>query len=673
MLDHRPYTRRTMLIRLLSTSPLLAQRQFNPIEAAFRQRPGAAIVLRIATGRIVSSHGIDTAERMAARPGSTIKPFVLEALRSRNADSLRISCPVRLRIGTRRLDCTHAPLNEPVDAHRAITYSCNNWFAESSRRLSAQDLRQALLQFGFGSQGSVELAPDDDNKRMQALGEACIRVTPLEMARAFRKLALRGSLDRDLVAAATFGTAQMAAPLGAVVAAKTGTTSEGAWIAGWLPDYVVVVWLPVGSGGWDAAPVARQIFTSLMQEDPRGVKVQYGEAVLKLPFEEYVAGVVAGEAGAMPSSESLKAMAVAARTWAAAFRGRHRREGFDFCSTTHCQEYLPASLTQTSVSAVRDTAGEFLWWQGQPALTYYSRDCGGVTEAGEASYLRQQQDPWCRSKGHNEWRAQISRSALHADSVRILERTPSGRVGRIAVGRNILTGQEFRLWIGRQMGWNLIRSDTFEVSDEGDNFVFHGTGAGHGVGLCQIGAAHMGEQGRGYREILAFYYPGAVLSRSAQGLGWQTIGGERVRIMTTNPKLDSALVRTGDRLAAQVERRVGMPFTHMPVIRVYPSVATFRDGTAEPGWVAGSTQGRVIRLQPGVDEDVLRHELMHELIEQHAAPDLPMWFREDLVAYLMGNRGPVSRLVQERGERTVLGWVTSGLPRELNGPIAPRP
>ena len=633
------------------------------------------VVLSVKTGRVVRRSGPE----VAARPGSVIKPFVLAALREHGATPGAMACPGRLRIGGRQLDCTHPALNEPLDAHRALVYSCNNWFAAASRRLSAEDLRQTLLRFGLGP---VEAARDDDSKRLEALGEAGLRVTPLQLAQAYRNLALAGDWIADLTAAASFGTAQLAAPFGGVVAAKTGTTAEGAWLAGWIPaekpDYVVVTYVPAGSGGSDAAPVARMAFAGLLPKDPHGVRVQYMGKVLDLPLEEYIAGVVAGEAGTMRSSESLKAMAVTARTWASALRGRHR--GFDFCSLTHCQEYRPLELSQAVTAAVRETAGELVWWQGRPASTYYSRDCGGVTEAGWAvwpelrlPYLVSQQDPWCRSRGKNEWRAEIPH-------VRVLSRTASGRVARVEVDGAAMTGPEFRMMVGRRIGWNVVRSDAFEVSGD----VLRGTGSGHGVGLCQTGAAHMGEQGRGYREILAFYYPGTRVSRTAQGLEWQSINGERVRIRTTQPERDASMMRTADRLAGELERRIGLHFRQRPEVEVYPSVAAFRDGAGEPGWVAGSTQGRVIRLQPGMPESVWRHELLHELVLQNAATGLPLWFQEELVSYLApGLRdltprhrdsaaGRVQQVVKARGEAVVLGWITTGLPSGLIGPTAPR-
>ena len=136
-------------------------------------------------------------------------------------------------------------------------------------------------------------------------------------------------------------------------------------------------------------------------------------------------------------------------------------------------------------------------------------------------------------------------------------------------------------------------------------------------------------------------------------------------------------------------------------IRVYPDVETFRNATGEPGWVAAYTVGRRIHLQPaavlrsrGVLEETLRHELLHVLVEGHAAPGLPLWFREGLAGYLGGAAipgervpsdsevrqtgdeararrayadaaGAVAGLVKRHGETAVMGWLTTGLPAEV--------
>ena len=58
-----------------------------------------------------------------------------------------------------------------------------------------------------------------------------------------------------------------------------------------------------------------------------------------------------------------------------------------------------------------------------------------------------------------------------------------------------------------------LKSSAFDVEWQGDEVVLRGRGWGHGVGLCQIGAAVMSCRGYGYREILGHYYPGANIER----------------------------------------------------------------------------------------------------------------------------------------------------------------
>ena len=58
-----------------------------------------------------------------------------------------------------------------------------------------------------------------------------------------------------------------------------------------------------------------------------------------------------------------------------------------------------------------------------------------------------------------------------------------------------------------------LKSTLFEVSREGDAFVFHGAGFGHGVGMCQMGAMGMASAGKAHAQILGHYYRGTHLHR----------------------------------------------------------------------------------------------------------------------------------------------------------------
>jgi Sporulation protein and related proteins len=293
---------------------------------------------------------------------------------------------------------------------------------------------------------------------------------------------------------------------------------------------------------------------------------------------------------------------------------------------------------------------------------------------------------------HDRWTTTIRKTDLGFTSLRILTRSLSGRALRLQAGATTIPASNLRFSIGRTLGWSRLPSDLYEITDAGDRFIFEGRGSGHGVGLCQAGAARMGEERKTYREILAFYYPGTTLGVTAQGLSWQTLGGERVQVITTRAQQDKPTVALADRLARIAEARSGLHWDATPRLRIYPTVATFRDATGEPGWVAASARGLTIRFQPRPPEPTILHELLHALVESRANARLPLWFREGAVLYLTtsqkskGKKVPppadsaflhtqsearqayhaaqtcFTALVDQFGEPTVLSWIGKGIP-----------
>jgi stage II sporulation protein D len=374
---------------------------------------------------------------------------------------------------------------------------------------------------------------------------------------------------------------------------------------------------------------------------------------LKMPLEQYVAAVLQGESGGFKSDEALKTMAVAARTYAVHFGSRHRTEGFDFCDTTHCQDVRLGEESERVRAAVAATAGELLWYQGQAAATYYHRSCGGETEDAHvldrdlhAPYLRRHHDEYC-VRVPDEWHSQINKSDLSralgrpVTSITVADRSESGRVQRLLVSGRTMTATEFRLAIDRTLGWDKLGSDLYEEQDLGDSVAFRGKGQGHGVGLCQAGAEIMGEQGRSYREILAYYYPGTSVGFNAQGLAWEKLSGESLDLLTTNRADAAVLLPAAERALHFAQERTGWSVGGRPQVKIYPSIAVYRDATGEPGWVAASTFGNTVRLQPISTlqrthslDSTLRHEFLHMLIETNAAPSAPLWLREGLAIYL---------------------------------------
>ncbi|HEY4365562.1 MAG TPA: SpoIID/LytB domain-containing protein [Bryobacteraceae bacterium] len=456
------------------------------------------------------------------------------------------------------------------------------------------------------------------------------------------------------------------------------------------------------------------------------LRTSRGVQITTLPLERYVAAVLAGESGEFQSAEALKAMAVAARTYAVKMRGRHASEGFDLCDTTHCQRVELNGVTARLEQAAADTAGELLWYEGKPAFTPYTRDCGGRTEDASAlwpdlgaPYLKSHADDYCTRAGTSAWqwagdprrivealRQSSLRTTAMLDRISILNRTASGRASTLVLAGGSesvrISAGALRFAVGRELGWNTIRSDRYEVRSTGGRVVFEGTGSGHGAGLCQRGAEQMGITGRSYREILAYYYPGTVTGLNAKGLSWQRLGGETMSMLTARPDQDRAALAAAERLGRALTERTQWPLPARLELRVYPDIDTFRNATGEPGWVAARTTGTRIDLQPsdvlrghGALDSTVGHELAHVLVESQAIPGLPLWFREGLVEYLESGRGSgvarmpvdgefrqtadaararrayadaaaeVAGLVQRYGEGTVLGWVTRGLPAEV--------
>jgi stage II sporulation protein D len=438
-----------------------------------------------------------------------------------------------------------------------------------------------------------------------------------------------------------------------------------------------------------------------------------GGRLVDLSAEKYVAAVLAGESSTFRSDEALKAMAIAARTYAAYFKSRHAAEGFDFCSTTHCQRVVLKDINARFTKAAADTRGLLLWYEARPAFAVYTRDCGGSSEAARlvwpdirAPYLPVHDDPYCtrHHPGAWSWSAPVDalKQALLASKLRVpkdlmrvtvLDQTGSGRARSLLLaGRNSsdrISAGSFRLAVGRDLGWNTIRSDRYQVRSSGNRFLFTGNGQGHGVGLCQNGAEEMGLEGFGFRDILQFYYPGTSVSRLATGIAWKRLSSGEAVVFTARPDRDGAILRMAGKEVSELQTRWHIPFRTTPEIYVYPDMDSFRNGTGEPGWVAAYTQGNRIEMQPldvlssrGLLQSTLRHELLHVLIESRATPGLPIWFREGLVENLAGDvmrrratlgaqsaeathnaaAARVAKLINHYGVGAVLGWVGRGLP-----------
>jgi stage II sporulation protein D len=280
---------------------------------------------------------------------------------------------------------------------------------------------------------------------------------------------------------------------------------------------------------------------------PATVRVQVHEGaalvVRDVPLEQYVETTILSEvhpdAADEPVAERLfEVQAIIARTYAVTNAGRHARDGFDLCSTTHCQLYEPARLktsrwVQAAHEAVRRTTGELLWFGDQPARAVFHADCGGHTSdaasvwGGTAvPYLVGAPDT-CPAN-HLQWtfdtRLAALLSALNADTrtnvgpaldqIEVSGRDSAGRAELITLRGSrtfVVRGEVFRDVVTRSLGVKSLRSTLFSVKRTGEHFVFSGRGYGHGVGLCQAGAAARIRAGSSPTDVLLYYFPGTFL------------------------------------------------------------------------------------------------------------------------------------------------------------------
>lgn len=286
--------------------------------------------------------------------------------------------------------------------------------------------------------------------------------------------------------------------------------------------------------------------------------------VNRLNIEEYLYSVVPAEMPCTWPPSALEAQAVAARTYTIANLGRYKTRGFDLLASV-LSAYYPGIRSEdpSTRAAVDATRGLILTCNDRPATAVYSANSAGFTESSrevwdfDHSYLQAVPDkelppeitaymtpaqladwlserpltyssnPAYSARAAYRWQLWISRRELEERlglgnklgeivSLTTAGRGPSGRVKEIRVkgtaGEQIIRGDLIRSRLGG------LRSNLFVVEPKmgpdglPESFIFTGGGWGHGVGLCQSGAAGMGAAGYSCREILDHYYPGAVLT-----------------------------------------------------------------------------------------------------------------------------------------------------------------
>jgi len=253
--------------------------------------------------------------------------------------------------------------------------------------------------------------------------------------------------------------------------------------------------------------------------------------VVSLPLEEYLIGVVGAEMPASFGAAALQSQAVTARTYTLKrlyVAPKHPKKA-QMCDDIRCcqaylnpeeyeQEYGKNLYNQRFVpvsKAVAATRGQVMLYQEQLIDTPYFSTCGGKTASAkevwgrEVPYLQSVKCNYCKSSKRYQSTTSKSLSQIN----KLLKQpahktfrfkpqavTASGRLDSALVDGRSISGSELRRL------FDLPSTQITKAQQQGNQVVFESRGYGHGVGLCQYGAAGMGQKGYGYQEILQHYY-----------------------------------------------------------------------------------------------------------------------------------------------------------------------
>jgi stage II sporulation protein D len=260
-----------------------------------------------------------------------------------------------------------------------------------------------------------------------------------------------------------------------------------------------------------------------------------------LGVEDYVRGVVPNEMFAEP--EAFKVQAVISRTLAVYVRDhekRHAGDGFDLCTTGHCQVYRGVdSETPLADEAVKSTEGEVVTFRGRPILAAYHANAGGGTDEvddvwpgsikrdfiylasvssgfdTEANRLPGYE--WCyrwqRTIDLEQVRERLAAAGKHVGQITDIAVCSKTRTGRVRLLEVVGTRGRAKV-MGTSAVYETLGtpSSKLDLKKSGTDFIARGSGYGDGIGVSQHGALGMARVGYNHREILGYYYRGVSLA-----------------------------------------------------------------------------------------------------------------------------------------------------------------
>jgi len=242
-----------------------------------------------------------------------------------------------------------------------------------------------------------------------------------------------------------------------------------------------------------------------------------------LSLEDYIVGVVSCEMPASFDIEALKAMSVAARTYALYKNERNKT----LKTTTDDQCYIDESAMKEKWknnfdkyynkinNAVNDTKGEYMTYNDKTIIAFYFSISNGKTENVEnvfsqkLDYLVSVDSSWDKRNNSNEKDIKMKVSdflkKLNINDNKInnikIDRSNTNRINNIKINNKNYKGTKFRSLLN-------LKSTDIEIKYDNDYVYIHTVGYGHGVGMSQYGANYMAQDGYKYDDILKHYYKG---------------------------------------------------------------------------------------------------------------------------------------------------------------------
>lgn len=254
-----------------------------------------------------------------------------------------------------------------------------------------------------------------------------------------------------------------------------------------------------------------------------------------VPMEAYLQTLLAKEMNGTWPVEALKAQAVAARTYAydriRRGMGVESQDGKLYHLESSEKDQVSGNIfdvTRKTQQAARETEGEILVGpSGKIAPAFFHSKCGGRTLrpdqvwGGVEEGYRSVNCTFCQKTGMKDWEYKVKGSKLTSMVDQVLKRYYSDEAqgSEVRLMPDSLENSELRLYVGDRLhiikksylrnlaGRELLPSNNFKMSVKNNEFHVAGSGYGHGVGLCQLGALELAKRGYDYRQILSFYFP----------------------------------------------------------------------------------------------------------------------------------------------------------------------